>query len=182
MKLCNDTITVFNAHFDETAGDDIYHPTAIAGVRWYMTQAETVDPKGGLVMANRITIRIPTNARAAGLYVDPIAYRLADDVTGLWTLEGGTVIIKGTIPTQGEQTPANLTPDEATPEEPNEVAGDGSGGDNGEGTEEPAQTTRSATAWTPKLLHETFPECMTVLGVTDNRRAPNGKHWRVTAT
>lgn len=140
VKLCNDTITVFNAHFDETAGDDIYYPTAIAGVRWYMTQAETVDPKGGLVMANRITIRIPTNARAAGLYVDPIAYRLAEEPSGMWTLAGGTIIVKGTLPT-------------------------------------PA--TRDATAWTPKLLRETFPECMTVLGVTDNRGAPNAPHFKV---
>ena len=28
-------------------------------------------------------------------------------------------------------------------------------------------------------LHENYSECFTVLGVTDNRRAPNAPHWRV---
>ena len=32
---------------------------------------------------------------------------------------------------------------------------------------------------TPKELHETYHECFTIQGVTDNRRAPNAPHWRV---
>lgn len=33
----------------------------------------------------------------------------------------------------------------------------------------------------PAELREQFPEVVTVLGVTDNRRAPHGKHWKITA-
>ena len=34
--------------------------------------------------------------------------------------------------------------------------------------------------WTPAGLKAAFDECFTVLGVTDNRSAPNGAHWRIT--
>lgn len=32
---------------------------------------------------------------------------------------------------------------------------------------------------TPAMLHENNADCFTILGVTDNRRAPNAKHFRV---
>ena len=31
-------------------------------------------------------------------------------------------------------------------------------------------------------LKAAYAECATVLAVTDNRRGPNGKHWRITGT
>ena len=34
--------------------------------------------------------------------------------------------------------------------------------------------------WTPERLKDAFAECFTVLGVTDNRSALNGGHWRIT--
>lgn len=132
MKLCDETITVFNQRWDDDAGDQVYYPTTITGASWHATQAETVDPKGGLVMANKAVIRIP-EATASG-YIDPIAYHAAADPSGLWTLEGGTIIIKG----------------EAT-----------------------------GTTWTPTSLKASFADCVTVLGVTDNRRAPQAPHFKV---
>ena len=33
---------------------------------------------------------------------------------------------------------------------------------------------------TPEGMREAGLDCMTVLGVTDNRRAPGAPHWRVT--
>ena len=36
--------------------------------------------------------------------------------------------------------------------------------------------------WTPAKLKKAYADCVTVLGVTDNRRAPNAPHWKVTAT
>ena len=33
--------------------------------------------------------------------------------------------------------------------------------------------------WTPARLKAVCAECFTVMGVTDNRRAPRGKHWRI---
>ena len=139
MKLCNDTITVFNARVDPDAGGNVWTPTTITGASWYMTDASTVDAaKGGLVAANKATIRIPEDANAGGkVYADPIAYRDAEDMSGLWTLQNGDIIVNGSV----------------------------TGAD-----------------WTPARLKKAYAECVTVLGVTDNRRAPNAPHWRVTGT
>jgi hypothetical protein len=139
MKLCNDTITVFNARVDPDVGGNVWIPTVIAGAGWYLTDAATVDAsKGGLVAANKATIRIPVEADTGGkAYADPVSYASAEDVSGLWTLKGGDIVVKGEV----------------------------TGGD-----------------WTPAKLKAAYAECVTVLAVTDNRRAPNAKHWRVTAT
>ena len=139
MKLCNDVITVFNARVDPGAGGNVWTPTTITGASWYLTDASTVDAsKGGLMAANKATIRIPEGANAGGkVYADPIAYRGAEDVSGLWTLQNGDIIVKGSV----------------------------TGAD-----------------WTPAKLKAAYADCVTILGVTDNRRAPNGKHWRITGT
>ena len=139
MKLCNDTITVFNARVYPKVGGNVWIPTVISGASWYLTDAATVDAsKGGLVAANKAIIRIPVDADFGGkAYADPVGYASAEDVSGLWTLKGGDIIVRAAL----------------------------------EGTD-----------WTPAELKATCADCVTVLGVTDNRRAPNGKHWRITAT
>lgn len=139
MKLCNDTITVFNARVDPDVGGNVWIPTVIAGAGWYLTDASTVDAsKGGLVAANKATIRIPVDADTGGkAYADSVSYANAEDVSGLWTLKGGDIVVKAAV----------------------------------EGSD-----------WTPARLKAAYAECVTVLAVTDNRRAPNGKHWRITAT
>lgn len=139
MKLCNDTITVFNARVDPDVGGNVWIPTVIAGASWYLTDAATVDAsKGGLVAANKATIRIPVEADTGGkAYADPVSYASAEDVSGLWTLKGGDIVVRTAV----------------------------EGGD-----------------WTPAKLKAAYAECVTVLAVTDNRRAPRAPHWRVTAT
>lgn len=139
MKLCNDTITVFNARVDPDEGGNVWVPTVITGASWYMTDASTVDAsKGGLVAANKATVRIPLDAKTGGrAYIDPVSYADAEDVSGFWTLKNGDIIVKAAV------TGAN---------------------------------------WTPAKLKAAYADCVTVLGVTDNRRAPNAPHWRVTGT
>ena len=139
MKLCNETVTVFNARVDPDSGGNVWTPTVITGASWYLTDAATVDAsKGGLVAANKATIRLPVDADTGGkAYADPVTYRNAEDVSGLWTLQAGDVIVRAEV----------------------------SGAD-----------------WTPAKLKKAYADCVTVLGVTDNRRALNAKHWRVTAT
>lgn len=123
MKLCNDTITVFNARVDPDVGGNVWAPTVIAGCSWYATDASTVDAsKGGLVAANKVIVRIPEEVAPAGL-----------------AIRNGDIIVKGDASASENPTPAKLK-----------------------------------TAW--------GADCATVLGVTDNRRAPNAPHWRVTAT
>ena len=139
MKLCNDTITVFNARVDPDVGGNVWVPTVITGASWFATDASTVDAsKGGLVAANKATIRIPVDAGTGGKqYTDPVSYASAEDVSGLWTLKGGDIVVKAAL--EGDD-------------------------------------------WTPAKLKKDYADCVVILGVTDNRRAPNGKHWRITAT
>ena len=139
MKLCNDVITVFNARVDPEAGGNVWTPTVIAGVSWYATDAATVDAsKGGLVAANKAIIRIPLDADTGGsAYADHVSYANAEDVSGLWTLKGGDIVVKAAVE-----------------------------GDN----------------WTPAKLKKAYADCVVILGVTDNRRAPNAPHWRITGT
>ena len=139
MKLCNDTITVFNARVDPNVGGNVWIPTVIVGASWYLTDASTVDAsKGGLVAANKATIRIPVEPDTGGkAYADPVSYASAEDVSGLWTLKGGDIVVRAA------------------------VTGDD---------------------WTPARLKAAYAECVTVLAVTDNRRAPRAPHWRVTGT
>ena len=153
MKLCNDTITVFNARVDPETGANVWTASAITGVSWYATDASTVDTsKGGLVAANKVIVRIPVDAGFGGkTYTDPVGYRAAESVAGLWTLQEGDIIVKGEVPTSATTT-VNGT------------------------------TTSTPIDWTPAKLKAAYADCATVLAVTDNRRAPNGKHWRVTAT
>ena len=109
MKLCSDTITVFNARVDPETGGNVWVPTVIAGAGWYMTDASTVDAsKGGLVAANRATIRIPEDADTGGkAYADPVRYASAGDVSGLWTLKGGDIVVKAAV-NGADWTPARL--------------------------------------------------------------------------
>lgn len=139
MKLCNDVITVFNARVAPDVGGNVWAPTVITGAGWYLTDAATVDAsKGGLVAANKATIRIPVEADTGGkAYADPVSYASAEDVSGLWTLKGGDIVVKAAV----------------------------------EGSD-----------WTPARLKAAYAECVVILGVTDNRRAPRAPHWRVTAT
>ena len=109
MKLCNDTITVFNARVDPEVGGNVWIPTVIVGAGWYLTDAATVDAsKGGLVAANKATIRIPAEADTGGkAYADPVSYASAGDVSGLWTLKGGDVVVKAAV-NGADWTPARL--------------------------------------------------------------------------
>lgn len=95
MKLCNETITVYNARLDRELDATVYVPTIINGVSWYGSVKSTVDASG-LKAANQYTVRIPLDADMGGKsYTDAGAYKAADDVTGLFTLNEGDFIVKG---------------------------------------------------------------------------------------
>ena len=169
MKLCNDTITVFNAGVDAETGGNVWTPTVITGASWYMTDASTIDAgKGGLVAANKATIRIPAPAGTTKAYADPIAYRAAQSVANLWTLQQGDIIVHADVPLAIY-------------------------------TEQWGFIITTPIVWTPVQLQKEYAGCVTVLGVTDNTRnrartagasasrtahemAPNAPHWRVTGT
>ena len=134
MRLCNETITVFNSRLDEESGMDTYHHTVISGVSWYSDIAANVEGDGGLKAANKFTIRIPVDADFSGkAYASPIAYA-GGDPNYLFTLKNGDIIVRGAVDEQGLR---------------------------------------------PADLKKKYPEIVTILGVTDNTRAPRSKHWKV---
>ena len=132
MKLCNETITVFNSKLDTATDKDVYTGTVISGASWFCEIVSTIDQ--GLKAANRFTVRIPEDADFGGkAYVSPLDYASSKDITGIFTLANGDIIVKGSV---------------------------------------------TATGLKPKDLHSGY-EAFTILGVTDNRRAPKAPHWKV---
>ena len=142
MKLCNETVTVFNKKLDTTNGWDVYNATVIRGVSWYCEIASVVDGNG-LHAANKFTIRIPADANFGGkTYVDPITYANETIVSGVFTLANGDIIVKAEAVNN-------------------------------------SMTVAQIAALTPAKLKELYPDFCTILGVTDNRRAPNAPHFKV---
>ena len=132
MNLCNETITVFNAKLNTTTDNDDYNGTVITGVSWFCEIVSTVNE--GLKAANKFTIRIPENADFGGkAFASPLDYAAAEDVSGLFTLRNGDIVVRGAV---------------------------------------------TATGLRPATLHKDY-EAFTILGVTDNRRAPHAPHWKV---
>lgn len=100
MKLCNETITVFNARYDADTGYDVYVPTVITGTSWYCEIASNVD-SSGLKAANKFTVRIPADADFSGKeYADPITYRETGS-DSLFTLANGDIVVKGSVNEEG---------------------------------------------------------------------------------
>lgn len=132
MNLCNETITVFNPKLNTATDSDEYHGTIISGVSWFCEIVSTVHE--GLKAANKFTIRIPADADFHGkTYVAPMDYAAAENVSNLFTLRNGDIVVRGAVTKRGLR---------------------------------------------PAALHKDY-EAFTVLGVTDNRRAPNAPHWKV---
>lgn len=132
MRLTNETITVYNAKLDTEYDKDVYNVSVIKGVSWYCEIVSAVDD--GLKAANRFVVRIPTDADfGEKSFVSPQEYAATADVSRLFTLASGDIIVKGEV---------------------------------------------SETGLKPKDLHRQY-EAFTILGVTDNRRAPKAPHWKV---
>ncbi|MBR1820450.1 MAG: hypothetical protein IJ769_02375 [Clostridia bacterium] len=137
MKLCGETITLFNARQNGDTGGQIYMPTVIVGCAWRRGQRAELDPKGGLMAADEYVVRIPVDADFGGKhYADPITWRQGGAENG-FTLQRGDIVARGAVKGEG---------------------------------------------WTPSKLKAACADCFTVLGVTDNRRAPHGAHWRLVGT
>ena len=109
MKLCEDIITVFNARVDPKDGGRVWTPTVIRGASWWELILSDVDAaRGGLAAANRRVVRIPNDADTGGKrYVSPGMYARTADVSELWTLAPGDLIVKGELAGDG-WTPAAL--------------------------------------------------------------------------
>lgn len=98
MKLCNESITVYNAKLNKDTGYDEYHRTVISGVSWFCEIASNVDGKG-LTAANKFIIRIPTDADFSGkTYLPAKAYAESTSPDSCFTLREGDIIVRGIAP------------------------------------------------------------------------------------
>lgn len=95
MRMCDKTITVYNAQYDEETGYDTYHGTILSGVSWFGELAASVD-KTGLNAASKYTVRIPTDAVVEGgkRYVSPKQYATSDPAQ-FFTLARGSIVVLG---------------------------------------------------------------------------------------
>lgn len=94
MNLCNESVTIFNASFDSLTDADVYIGTVIKGVSWFGKIDTGVDGKGGLMAADSVVIRIPTDAVCAKSFVPAAIYTTP---AGQWTLCPGAIIVRGEI-------------------------------------------------------------------------------------
>lgn len=176
MKQCTETITLFNHYTDNDTGLDRYSPTVIRGVSWYCEVASSVDASG-LVSANRFTIRIPTGADFSGKkYVRPEAYE-GSSKAAYFTLRQGDIIVHGNGTATSVMDIDNVDGGDFSPQSWDAY----SDGDNLDGgTFKDQVTTEDLSDLLPAEMIERYGEVVTVLGVTDNRERPHGKHWKVT--
>ena len=101
MKLCNETITVFNQRINPEKGWHEYVGTVVQGVSWFSRLVSSVG-EHGLNAANEIIVRIPENADFGGKsYVTPKAYKDETIVSGVFTLANGDIVAKGAITDTG---------------------------------------------------------------------------------
>lgn len=165
MRGCTEIITLLNAQVDPDTGYDVYIPTKISGASWYSTAAATVTTSG-LIAADQFTVRIPVDADFSGKsYVNPIAYKNADPAKS-FTIQRGDIIVRGTIDTPSRITAADLT---------RLIGSDGSY----IAFTPPDPDVAVVDDLTPASVQQKCPDVFTVLSITDNRKAPHAKHWRV---
>lgn len=118
MKLCTETITVFNSKYDNEDGYDVYVGTVIKGASWHCEIASTIDMQG-LKAANKFVVRIPMNADFSGKsFSDPLTFGKIPfispghemhpmivlypnsgfgDISTVFTLKNGDIIVKGEV-------------------------------------------------------------------------------------
>lgn len=106
MKLCTETITLYNHQIDANTGDDVYNATTIAGVSWYFHDAASPQTKG-MKDADGCTVRIPITATTDKAYLPPVEYATADPASA-YTLQPGDIIVRGIGPTGDGVRPAEI--------------------------------------------------------------------------
>lgn len=111
MKLCTDTITVYNNYTDPTTKYKVYLPTIIKNVSWF-GEVQVLVGSDGLLSADMYTVRIPEDADFGNkIYLDPKAFSAIpnDEMPNYWTLSQGDTIVKGAVSDTGENAkPAKL--------------------------------------------------------------------------
>ncbi len=107
MKQTNETVTVLNRRYNRDTGKDDWIPTVIHGVSWFWTTRAAVT-QDGLKTADTAAVRIPAGADTGGRsYLQPEAYKAAENVSEVFTLAHGDIIVRAAVTAAGF-TPAQL--------------------------------------------------------------------------
>ena len=110
MRLCTDTITVYNHQNDTATGDDVFNATTIRGVSWHFRDAANPQTKG-LKDSDGCTVRIPITAQSDKAYLPPAEYAGADPESA-YTLQPGDIIVRGEGPDSGSAAAYGVRPAE----------------------------------------------------------------------
>lgn len=95
MRLCNETVTLYNMVLDQSTGYDVCKRTVITGVSWFCEIASNVNDTG-LKAANKFIIRIPENADFSGkAYIPSKQYDTSASPEQYFTLREGDIIVHG---------------------------------------------------------------------------------------
>lgn len=95
MRLCDETITVYNSYVDPTTRFNVYIPTVIRGVSWFGS-LKAKATEHGLVSANEYSLRIPFSSDFGGKqFLPPKEYQALEDKSGYFTLAKGDTIVRG---------------------------------------------------------------------------------------
>ena len=95
--IVNADITVYNKKFDPEDRTDYFIPTVIKGISLFQRKSSSIS-KGVQSKGSTATLRIPIDAYQSGKeYVTPEAYKMYEDVSAVWTLQVGDVIVPSVV-------------------------------------------------------------------------------------
>jgi hypothetical protein len=89
------TITIYNKHYDPASKATAWPKTLIAGVSWSGRQRVTTGE--GLTSNDGYSVRVPTTAMPEG-FLGRDDYAALSDTTGHWTAQNGDVVVLGEGP------------------------------------------------------------------------------------
>lgn len=95
--ITNADITIYNKKYDPKIRGDTWHRAVLKGVHLYCEHKVQLLATG-LVNADLYKIRVPLDVETDKQYVPPGEYRVAGDVSGMWTIQKGDYIVRGIGP------------------------------------------------------------------------------------
>lgn len=107
MKLCTDTVTIYNRYIDAETHSKKLMKRVVRGVHWW-GKVHTTATHNGLYSADEYTMRVPIEADFSPYtYVSPKTFEHAEDKSNLVTFAIGDVMVYGETD-DGEYTQSEL--------------------------------------------------------------------------
>ncbi len=98
--LFNQTMTVYNHHYDEDTEKDVWIRTVVDHVQW-MHNRDEVSTSNNVQTQNKVeSITVDFSVNREKEYVTPLEYQRAEDKSLLWTLDarsGQDMVVYGVV-------------------------------------------------------------------------------------